>query len=280
MMFSESEVLKVLSFDNYELDLHIWDAETPKAVFIAVHGGLTHAGDWEIPALPLKEMGYTTVAHDLRGHKQKVSHFKRFDHMLQDLTAVVNWAKDRYPDIPKFVVGHSIGGLIATHWGIKYHDPEIKGYILSSPYYANVIHFNPILLKVNTLLSVILPKMPVKVEDVTDELTRDEKITEMHKKNRERGLRTSTVTSRFAEEITRAQNWIPNNISKWNHPALVFVAGDDHLADSKVTMDLLKALPEDLLEIHFYEDNKHENFNELNRKEIFNLMDKWVKGRI
>ena len=280
MLFSETEELKISSFDGKSLDMHLWEVDSPKAVFIAVHGGLTHAGDWEVFAVPMMEKGYTTVGHDLRGHKQKVSHIKRFDHLLQDLSTVVSWAKARYPDTPMFLVGHSIGGLIVTHWGIKYHDPVIKGYIMSSPYYANVIHFNPILLKVNSLLSVILPKMPVKVDDVTNVLTRDEEITKMHVKNRERGLRTSTVSSRFAEEISKAQAWVPKHFSEWSHPALFFIAGNDHLADANVTMELVKELPEGLVDLHHFPDNMHENFNELNRNEIFDLVDKWVSARI
>ncbi|MEZ4568477.1 MAG: alpha/beta hydrolase [Desulfobacterales bacterium] len=71
----------------------------------------------------------------------------RFDQYV-DTTDFLEWTKQAYPGVPVFVVSHSMGGLIATHFGIRRaeNDPDIKGYLLSSPYYANAIKVPPIMI--------------------------------------------------------------------------------------------------------------------------------------
>jgi len=61
---------------------------------------------------------------------------------------------------------------------------------------------------------------------------------------------------------------------------LVLVAGDDKLADSEATLEIVKmAKPGEIDEI-VYPENYHENFNELNRNEVFARMVEWVEPRL
>ncbi len=62
MRFSESGMDVLKTSDGTELDIHIWDAEKPKAVIMAIHGGLAHAGDYVTPALYFKERSISTVS--------------------------------------------------------------------------------------------------------------------------------------------------------------------------------------------------------------------------
>jgi len=71
-----------------------------------------------------------------------------------------------------------------------------------------------------------------------------------------------------------------DHIATWKHPMLVIVAGDDKLADSAATKELLKKVnPEYLTEL-WYPDNFHENFNELNREDVFARIVEWCEPRI
>ena len=48
---------------------HIWLPEgKPKAILLAVHGGMAFAGDWKNTALYFKSKGLATYALDLRWH--------------------------------------------------------------------------------------------------------------------------------------------------------------------------------------------------------------------
>ena len=63
-------------------------------------------------------------------------------------------------------------------------------------------------------------------------------------------------------------------------PLLAIVAGDDRIADANAARQLLGQIEPDLITELYYPDNYHENFNELNRDEIFGEIVKWVEPRI
>jgi len=57
------------------------------------------------------------------------------------------------------------------------------------------------------------------------------------------------------------------------------VAGDDKLADPAGTQSLLDKITHSLLTRYYYPNNYHENFNELNREEIFTNLLHWMEER-
>ncbi len=282
MRFSETKLDVLKTRDGTELDIHIWEPEAPKAVLMAIHGGLAHAGDYVTPALYFKEKDIATVSYDLRGHKQEKIFISSFDQYLEDTADFLAWTKKTYPDIPVFVMGHSMGGLIATHFGIRYaaDEPRIKGYLLSSPYYKNAIKVSPVMIPLVKLLGSVIPKAVIPGPDLTEMLTHDEAITRRHHQDEADGLRGTKATMRFGSELLKAQKWVQENFSKWDHPMFAVIAGDDQLADSAESEALLKTMDSRLLTYVFHKDNFHENFNEKNRQETFDSMYEWIFDKI
>ncbi len=280
MRFSESRMDVLKTDDGLALDIHIWEAEKPKAVILAIHGGLAHAGDYITPALFFKNKSITTVSYDLRGHKQKNVFISSFDQFFEDTRRFLNWVKNEYKDLPIFIMGHSVGSLIATHLGIRAVSDvaSIKGFILSSPYYGNAIKISPAMIPIVKLLSLVTPKLGIPGPDITDLLTHDKSITARHRKDEEDGFRGSTPTMRFGNELFKAQKWVSNNIEKWNHPMFAVVAGHDEVADADISEILLKRVNPDLLTYLYHKANFHENFNEVNREETFEKIMEWMSS--
>ncbi|MCU0599143.1 MAG: lysophospholipase [Desulfobacterales bacterium] len=278
MKFSESRMDILKTKDGLNLDIHIWEPQSPKAVLMAIHGGLAHAGDYVTPALYFKDWGIATAAYDLRGHKQEKTYIKSFDLFLDDTAEFLKWTKAAYPNIPVFMMGHSMGGLIATHFGIKYaaDDPKIKGYILSSPYYENAIKVSPLMIPLVKIFGKIIPKAVIPGPDLTDLLTRDQTITARHRRDAEAGLRSLKPTMRFGAELLKAQKWVKDNFSAWRHPTFAVIAGADQVADYKESERLLKSMDPKRITYLFHKDNFHENFNEINRQETFEKINDWI----
>ncbi len=80
---------------------------------------MAHGGDYCTPALYFRQRGYATVGPDLCGHdrKRKV-YIPRFENFLDDLELLIRWTKIRCPDLPLIMVGHSMGALFLTHFGV------------------------------------------------------------------------------------------------------------------------------------------------------------------
>ncbi|MDA8402995.1 MAG: alpha/beta fold hydrolase [Desulfobacteraceae bacterium] len=278
MDFSETRMDVLKTKDGLNLDIHIWEPETPNAVLMAIHGGLAHAGDYVTPALYFKEKGIATVAYDLRGHKQEKTYIDNFDLYLEDTSDFLGWTKKAYPNIPIFVMGHSMGGLIATHFGIRYAaaDSRIKGYILSSPYYENAIKVPPVMIPLIKVFGKIIPKAVIPGPDLTELLTHDEAITNRHRRDEESGIRSKKATMRFGAELLKAQKWVKESFSGWRHPTFAVIAGADQVADYTEAERQFKGMDPKLLTYLFHKDNFHENFNENNREETFGRIYGWM----
>lgn len=284
MRFHEDEMSSLVCSDDVSRDIHIWQPENPKALFIAIHGGMAHAGDYCTPALYFKEKGYATVSYDMNGHDRKKKVFiPSFDVFLDDLDLFIAWSKERFSNIPLFMMGHSMGALILTHYGLKRMktaDPRIKGFVMSSPYYANAIKLPAIMESLSGVLSRLTPNMAVPIDDFTDQLTHDATITARHHADAADDYRATAVSARFGRELLNAQNYLPTEISRWQHPAIFFIAGDDKLANAAESQRLIGLIDGKWVTTHVYPNNYHENFNETNREEIFALIDEWVTERL
>jgi len=284
MRFSESRIEKLLCSDGKKRSIHIWEPEAPQKVFLIIHGLMDHCGNYILPALFFKEHGIATVmqaqiGHDHKGpdHPGKVS-FQHFEHLTGDVGLMLGWVKSQYPGLPVFIMGHSMGALVATHYGINCaQDAAVKGYIFSSPYFVNAVKVPKFMISLVGILANLLPRMIVPTEDFKKLVTHDEEIYKRQRKDENDGYVVSSVTIRSANEVVKAQAWIPGNIARWNKPLLVILAGDDRIAETASTQSLLSLIEPDLVSEHYYPENYHENFNEPNREEIFSRIIEWTE---
>lgn len=283
MRFSEDRLAALKCSDQVERTVHIWEPKQPRAVILALHGGMAHAGDYVTPALYFRDKGIATVSYDMVGHdcKKRVD-IPDFDSFLNDGELFLQWVKNNYPRLPIFVMGHSMGALIATYLGLERFpdDPGIKGFIASSPYYGNAIKVPKVLVRFSESLAKVFPKMKVPLESLTSVLTRDSAITERHYADEKDHIRATEATFRFATALASAQAGLVGKISAWRYPLFAVVAGNDKVADVRTTQTLLKSINPDLMDYHFYPDNYHENFNELNRDKIFADILRWIENRM
>ncbi|MET3132252.1 lysophospholipase [Oxalobacteraceae bacterium GrIS 1.11] len=283
MRFSEDKLAALKCSDQVERTIHIWQGEQPRAVILAIHGGMAHAGDYVTPALYLRKHGIATVSFDMCGHdgKRRVD-IPGFDSFLDDAGLFLQWIKHNYPGLPIFVMGHSMGALIATHLGLGRFagDAAIKGFILSSPYYVNAIKVPALLLMLSGVLARVAPTMKVPLASLTELLTHDRAITARHYADEKDQTRATEVTVRFATALTSAQARLGGTLSGWRFPLFAVVAGEDKLADCRAAEAMLKTVAPALLSYHFYPDNYHENFNEINRDQIFGEMLTWLERRL
>ncbi|HEY0845971.1 MAG TPA: alpha/beta hydrolase, partial [Noviherbaspirillum sp.] len=61
MRFSEDRLARLKCSDKVERPVHVWEPSQPRAVILALHGGMAHAGDYVTPALYFRDRGIATV---------------------------------------------------------------------------------------------------------------------------------------------------------------------------------------------------------------------------
>lgn len=121
--------------DGAHIPLRTYPAAHPlKAVILALHGFGDSRDAWEFFAPPLSTAGIEIVAPDQRGFgaTQDADGWSNTARMVQDTREELAWLHSRYPDLPLYVMGESMGGAVALLLA-TYPPPELCGTILLAP---------------------------------------------------------------------------------------------------------------------------------------------------
>ncbi|GMK42665.1 lysophospholipase [Paenibacillus sp. CCS19] len=123
--------------DGLKLYAAEWPApKSPIGVVCLVHGMGEHHGRQAAIVQPLNEAGFVVFVYDQRGHGRsegKRGHSPSITHLTRDVDAVIAEARRRYPSLPIFLYGHSMGGNVAVNYALR-HEAELAGLVLSSPW--------------------------------------------------------------------------------------------------------------------------------------------------
>ncbi len=139
----QAETIFLTMDDGVDIFVRIWDKVDPQTggihgVVQVAHGMAEHSARYGDFARFCNEQGFIVVANDHRGHGRTgeksgvMGYFAEkdgFDRVVADLLAVHTWIDEKYPDIPKFLMGHSMGSFLARRYLQEYGD-TINGAIL------------------------------------------------------------------------------------------------------------------------------------------------------
>ncbi|MFL5797424.1 MAG: alpha/beta hydrolase [Actinomycetota bacterium] len=112
-----------------------WPARERKAAVALVPGLAEHSGRYGHVAARLNETGYSVVAVDIRGHGRSAGWpgmVDGLDDWVADAEAAMARARAEAGDRPVFLMGHSLGALIAATHVIRSGDEGLAGLVLSS----------------------------------------------------------------------------------------------------------------------------------------------------
>lgn len=132
------ETGNLLSVDQRTLlQTYHWTCQEPKAVLQVTHGMAEHLMRYDALATALNQHRIAVIGHDHLGHGASIHdgphghfHDATIQHgLVQDLYQVTRWGKKLYPDLPFFVLGHSMGSFVLRNYLYDYGS-AIDGAIL------------------------------------------------------------------------------------------------------------------------------------------------------
>lgn len=114
----------LLTGRNNQLPGRLWfDREPPRAVIIVVHGLGDHSGRYEPFATHAVAANVAVLAFDLPGHglaPGRRGHVERYSDLIADIHAVRASVAKRFPAVPQFLLGHSMGGNLAINYVLRH----------------------------------------------------------------------------------------------------------------------------------------------------------------
>jgi len=124
--------------DDYSLFVQGWFPDSPKATVNIVHGFGEHSGRYEEIGRFLAEQGYAVIAHDQVGHglsEGARGYTPSYNFLLEALQKALRISEEKFPNIPHFLYGHSMGANIVTNYLLEKKASDIRGAILTSAFF-------------------------------------------------------------------------------------------------------------------------------------------------
>ncbi len=128
------------SVEGEMLHTVIWECEEPKAVLQIAHGMAEHIMRYDHFARWLNEHNVIVAGNSHLGHgttaagEKDLGYFAKkngWKHVVEDMDRVRKEISGRYPDLPYFILGHSMGSFLTRTYICTDYAQGLKGVILS-----------------------------------------------------------------------------------------------------------------------------------------------------
>lgn len=261
--------------DQIGIFYQTWSPDHADATVVLVHGYAEHSGRYAHVAQALNERGYAVWALDHRGHGRSEGErafVKQFDHFVADLTTFVDLVRAQRPDGPLFMLGHSMGGLIATLYALR-HQQQLTGLVLSGPAFKTDEGASPLLLAVSGVVSKIAPHAPASKLD-SAAISRDQAVVDRYL--HDPLVYTGPVKARMAREIILAGQQALAQAPRLHIPVLVVQGDADRLVSPTGTQAVFDAFGSSDKQIVRYPNLYHEVMNEPEQAEVLALIGDWL----
>jgi acylglycerol lipase len=256
-----------------------WPVEGANAVVLMIHGMGAHSKRYaylaerlnaeKIGGYALELEGFGELSGEKKGHVDSMKKYHLAITTLKELIVSLN------PGKPVFILGESMGGLIATTQVLSY-DSGYKGLVAIVPAYKDALKISLAGRIRIFLLSIFNRSRGINMPFTSEELTSDPDILAKIKADpREHRMASAGL---LRENLTEQVN-VMLNMGKIKIPVLMLVAGRDLLVDTSFSAKLLEKVKGDKKYI-LYKDSLHALTIEKNREQVFKDIIEWIKGHI
>ena len=227
-------------------------------IVLLTHGYGEHAGRYEHVAEALVGIGATVYAPDHHAHGNSAGTMALVDDMevlVTDAHTVADRARSEHPGLPLVVIGHSMGGVVATRF-VQRYPGEATALVLSGP----VVGGNPgfeMLLDLDPI-----PEIPI--DPAT--LSRDPAVGADYAADPL--VYHGPFYKQTLQALVNAVQAIAEGGDFGDLPTLWIHGTDDQLVPYDVTKPVVEKIGGSKLEHVAYEGAAHEVFNETNRDEV------------
>ncbi|GAB4467840.1 MAG: alpha/beta hydrolase [Anaerolineae bacterium] len=271
---------QVQTADGVSLYSQSWlpDGEM-KAVVAFSHGQAEHSGRYDHVGRALAGAGYGLVMADLRGHGRSPGirgHVMRWQEYLYDYDAVITAARQIAPQVPLFIGGHSMGGLIALSKAVS-APPACQGVVVSGA--ALRLAFDPPAWKVavGRLLSSFLPSLTLSTGLDANGLSHDRTVVDAYVSD---PLVHDRVSTRGYTEIMAAQAATLAGAAKLTLPLLILHGGADSIAHPEGSREFYQRAGSTDKILKVYEGLYHEILNEYEKEAILGDILTWLDAHL
>lgn len=301
---------KIASTDSKNnLNVIIWETEKePIGVLQIVHGMAEYIDRYDNFAKYMTEQGFNVIGHDHLGHGHSVSDEHDYGFfaeengdkiIIEDMHSVTQYAREKWEELPNFILGHSMGSFCLRQYLTKYSNDVFGAIIMGTGWIPSTAALlgktiatntckskgshtvNPLLIKL-TLEPYNKPFAPARTN--CDWLSRDEKQVDLYVNDKLCGFDfTAGAYKDFftvLEKIAKNRQLIGMRKSL---PILITSGSVDPVGGKKACEKLnaqYKRCGINDVTLKLWENDRHEILNELDKSDVYRYICNWLKSKI
>lgn len=257
-----------------------WAAEgDTKGVVMLIHGLGEHCQRYEALGSYLSKAGYALCSMDLpsHGHSEgQRGHVDNFNVFQQAALGLYQHIKTAYPDTPVFLLGHSMGGLIATRLLLD-HQNKFQGALLSGAAIQSPQEPPAWQVLVMKAIAKLFPKSPMLQLDASA-VSRDPKVVEKYMADPL--VSKDKLSAQFLVAMTNTMEQCKSEAAKISLPILIMHGSADVMTAPEGSELLHDSISSTDKQLTIYDGLYHEIFNEPEAKSIYGEIVDWMTARL
>ncbi len=275
--FVKSFEIKSIS-DGLPLQGYHWCVQNPIAAVSLVHGFGEHCGRYRNLVEHLNNKRINVVGVDLRGHGQTQGRrgiSKSYTEIANDVTTLVEETSRLYPELPRFLFGHSLGGGLVLHHGMTTQADSLSGYLVSAPLIIPKRPIPKVLRWFVKLMRFIRPNgsMPIpvsgkKISTIPEEQVRYDNDSLNHNR----------LGFGLAVGMVEAGEDLYAEADQWSKPLRMWHSNADQITDYEASNHFAEEAEN--CQFTTFEDVQHEMHQDRSRDAVYELMVEFVQSQL
>jgi acylglycerol lipase len=256
---------------------HWQPEEHLKAALVICPGFNSHSGQYGRAAEEFARRGFAVTAVDLRGRGKSDGERFYVDNIgdyVSDLSITIEAARDRHPDLPIYLLGHSAGGVTAVSYALDHQD-RVAGLI--SEDFAFRVFAPDFALKLIEGAGHIAPHahlLKLKMEDFSRDPTRvAELLADPLTKDETQPVETVAALARAAERLDR-------EFDRITLPVLILHGTADKVTRPNGSEQFYRDAGSSDKTLKLYEGSYHDPLSDLDRDQVGDDIVIWIDARL
>lgn len=278
-MFVKNEEWTWKSQDGLDIYAQSWKPESKaKAVVGLVHGLGEHSGRYHHVGNAFSDAGYVLTAFDLRGHGKsggQRGHFPSLEALMDDIRLHIEQAREKYPNLPVFLYGHSLGGLLVLNYA-TINKSSLSGVIATGAGLRSPVLEQKGKMALSKILGGLLPAVSIPTGLDPDGVSRDPDVVRAYKNDPLVHAVATLSTARIGiNAVERAFAYA----EEFPAPLLLMHGKADRITYPRGSEEFASLVPANCT-LKLWDGLYHELHNEPEQTEVFKAILDWLDAQL
>ena len=249
-----------------------------RAVLVNLHGLGDHSSLYHTIASHFPARDIAVYAYDMRGNGRSPgqrAYLTHWGEYREDLREFVTRVRGWEAQLPTFLLGHSLGGLVVLDYALNY-PASLAGVIAAAPPLGKV-GVPPLLMALGRVMSQIWPRFSLEVGMDLSGLARDPAVINavladplFHRRG----------TARLSTEVTAAIERVQAGAASFSVPLLILHGSNDRMVPPDGSREFFGRVRYPDKAFREYSEGYHGLFADIGHEEVLADVERWILDRV